>query len=437
MSQAVETAFLPAALEVQETPPAPAGRAILWGIVAFFIATVVWASLGEVDIVAVAQGRLIPSGHSKTVQPLEIGTVQAIHVAEGQTVQAGEVLIELDPSSTQADVAQLTEERQAARRDVARFNTLAGWLSDPEQASAGLTVPIPTNADALLIGQWQEFEHRVAVLERERDRRLAERGSAQRQVAKFAAVLPLVTRRATDQKGLAQKKLLPEQQYLETEQERLTLFHDLQTQKGRVAELDAAIQELAARLGYTRREFHRQVLEQREQAERRQTAAHQQLIKAKTREQAQTIVAPVDGVVQQLAVHNVGAVVTPAQELMVIVPHGETLEVEALLENKDIGFVAVGQAAEIKVDAFPFTKYGTLEGEVIDLSNDAVADEQRGLVYTLRVRMDATEMPVNGKPVALSPGMTVTVESKTGTRRLIEYFLSPLLRYKDESVRER
>ena len=122
---------------------------------------------------------------------------------------------------------------------------------------------------------------------------------------------------------------------------------------------------------------------------------------------------------------------------MVIVPQGEALEVEAILENKDIGFVEVGQQAEIKVDAFPFTKYGTIAGDVVDLSNDAVADERKGLVYKMRVLMKRSQIQVNGRPVALSPGMTVTVESKTGTRRLIEFFLSPLLRFRDESVRER
>jgi hemolysin D len=141
--------------------------------------------------------------------------------------------------------------------------------------------------------------------------------------------------------------------------------------------------------------------------------------------------------VQQLAVHNTGAVVTPAQVLMIIAPTDQRLEVEASLENKDIGFVEVGQQAEVKIDTFPFTKYGTIQGEVVDISHDAVADEQKGLVYKVRVLMKQGSLTVDGREVALTPGMAVTVESKTGTRRLIEFFLSPLLRYADESVRER
>jgi hemolysin D len=135
--------------------------------------------------------------------------------------------------------------------------------------------------------------------------------------------------------------------------------------------------------------------------------------------------------------HTVGGIVTPAQELMVIVPQSAQLEIEAYVENRDIGFVYEGQAAAIKLDAFPFTKYGTLEGEIIDLSDDAISDEDKGLVYKARVSLKQSAMQVDGKQVKLGPGMAVSVEIKTGKRRLIEFFLAPLLKYKDESIRER
>jgi hemolysin D len=434
MSRPAETAFLPAALDIQETAPSPAGRAVVWTILAFFTLAIVWATFSEVDIVAVAQGRIIASGHSKIVQPLEIGTVTAIHVTEGQRVKAGEVLIELDPTSTKADVERLTKERDNAAREMTRFQQLSDWLQHEELPSASAR---QTGNGYLLFRQWREFEDRLNVLNHEQKKLRAKRQSAQRQVDKLEALLPIVTRRAKDQKGLAENKLLPKQQYLETEQERLGTYYDLRTQKGRVAERDVAIRELDARIGFARSEFHRQVLERLDAAERRHAAAEQELIKANSRAKARTIAAPVDGVVQQLAVHSAGAVVTPAQELMVVVPRGEALEVEAILENKDIGFVEVGQQAEIKIDTFPFTKYGTIAGEVVGLSNDAVADDRKGLVYKMRVLMERSQIQVNGKLVALSPGMTVTVEAKTGMRKMIEFFLSPLLRHSQESARER
>lgn len=172
-------------------------------------------------------------------------------------------------------------------------------------------------------------------------------------------------------------------------------------------------------------------------AKRRGQGLSQETIKATQRNQLQRLTAPVDGVVQQLAVHTIGGVVTPAQQLMVIVPQEEGIEVEAVITNRDIGFVREGQAAEVKIDAFPYTKYGAIDAELVNLSNDAVPDEKLGLIYTARVLLKQSAIRVEEKMINLSPGMSVTVEVKTGKRRLIEYVLSPLMQYADESVRER
>ena len=150
-----------------------------------------------------------------------------------------------------------------------------------------------------------------------------------------------------------------------------------------------------------------------------------------------TLTAPVDGVVQQLAIHTIGGVVTPAQALLALVPRENALEVEAVLENKDIGFVYAGQDATVKLETFLFTRYGTIPGKVRVVSNDAANDEKRGLIYPVRVQLARTTMQIENKTVNLSPGMAATVEIKTGTRRVIEYFLSPLLQYANESLRER
>lgn len=434
MTDRAVSAFLPAALEIEETPPSPVGRAILWSILCLFCLAVLWAIVGKVDIVAVAQGRIIASGYSKTLQPLEKGAVSRIHVGEGQAVEAGDVLIELDPGIVQADVERHSKEYADAGRHVARFSRLLEWSTRSEPPTLE---EMEAAGDPVLPRLWEEHTGRLLVLQQDRELKLAERSSAQRQVEKLQALLPLVTRRAQGQKGLAEQKLLPEQQYLETEQERLGVRHDLLVQQGRMAELDASIAHLEAHIDASRREFRRKIAEELEQAENRHSVSGQELIKAETRARSLIITAPVDGIVQQLSVHHVGAVVTPTQTLMVIVPSSETLEVEAFLENKDIGFVEVGQTAEVKIDAFPFTRYGTIEGRIVGLSDDAIPDERRGLVYKLRVRLQRARIDVDGKVLPLSPGMTVSVESRTGTRRLIGYFLSPLLRYRDESVRER
>ncbi|MGD1984428.1 MAG: HlyD family type I secretion periplasmic adaptor subunit [Chromatiaceae bacterium] len=433
MTTRVENAFLPAAIELERTPASPLGRTTMLVIIALFVLAVVWASLGHVDIVAVAPGTVIASGKSKTIQPLETGQVAAIEVEEGQRVAHGQVLVQLDDTIARAELHRLDAALADAARDIQRFDTLLHWVS-----SAGAVAESkPAVTDMQLRDTWNEHVARVDVLHREKDRLIAEKASAAAQTAKLAAILPIIERRSEDRRRLVDKQLLAENDYLETEQRRLETQHDLRSQRSHVTELDATIAELEARVEVQTSQFMRHVADELEKARRQHKALNQERIKAQARLAATTVRSPIDGTVQQLAVHHRGAVVTPAQALMVMVPSGESLEVEAALENKDIGFVEVGQRVEVKVDAFPFTRYGLIEGRVVGLSSDAVVDERKGMVFTMRVELDQSGIEVNGDMVSLSPGMTVSVEAMTGKRRLIEYVLSPLLRYRDESVRER
>jgi hemolysin D len=224
-------------------------------------------------------------------------------------------------------------------------------------------------------------------------------------------------------------------------------------------EIAAARQALEQQREQTKAGYERQILNDLSDAEKKADEFSQDLIKAEQKSSERRLRSPIDGTVQQLAIHTVGGVVTPAQQLMVIVPANSHLEAEAMISNRDIGFVSAGQAAEVKIDTFNFTRYGLLQGKVVSVSQDAIvrdkpnakADasksggalsdssepEGQELLYSARVSIDATQMQIEDKMVNLAPGMAVTVEIKTGTRRLIEYLMSPLLRYRHESLRER
>lgn len=434
-----ELDFLPAALEVQQRPPSPVGRAILWTLMLLFALTIVWATLGSADIVAVAQGRIIPSGHNKLIQPLEIGAIKAIHVSEGQLVARGDILVELDDESARADLQNIRQELSNLEQEHTRLSILGEWL----QREAEPSMP-PVSADALslfqrhlLLAQWNEHQAKLEALHANRRKREAEQVSLQQQVRKLEATLPLVTKRAQTLQNLSEKKFLGEAQFLEMEQERIEIAYDLATNQKRADEIVEAIAEIDTQKAQVQHNFLSQVLLQRQENRKRSEALNQERIKAATRLKAYTLISPIDGVVQQLAVHTLGGIVTPAQQLMVIIPDEGVLEVEALVENRDIGFVREGQQVEVKIDAFPFTKYGIIEAQLTDLSNDAVTDEARGLVYKAKVMLKESRIRVERKWVNLSPGMTVTAEVKTGKRRLIEFFLAPLLRYRQESIRER
>lgn len=455
-----ELDFLPAALEIQEKPPSPVGRTIIWSIVAFFSIAVAWALIGEIDIVATAQGKIIPSGRVKVIQPMEIGVVRQIHVREGQHVEAGDLLIELDPTASQADLGRLEMELMATQLDAARYEALERMTTGTEPdtntetdtASLSPATPalmlLPTLTQAasdhvialqeqMLRSEWTEHKARTAALESAIASREAQLAALREDVKKLEGTLPLITRRANAVKRLVDRQLSAEQTWLELEEERLEQKQELASLRKQTDQVSASIREARQQRQALNAEFRSGLLENLSDAERRIDQLQQERVKVSQRIEMRRLTAPVSGVVQQLSIHTIGGVVTPAQELMKIVPESQILEVEAWILNKDIGFIEEGQSTEVKIETFIFTKYGSIDGEVIDVSNDAVTDENKGLVYAGRISMKESTIQVGERRVNLTPGMAVTVEVKTGTRRLIEFILSPLLRYKKESLSER
>jgi len=436
-----EAQFLPAALELQETPVSPAPRIVAWLLMTFALLTVLWAVFGHIDVVATAQGKIVPNEGSKLIQPIETAAVKAIHVVDGQAVKAGQVLIELDATMARADSARTANDLATARLQAARARSLLAALDSGRapriERVDGVAVERLAQEQRILDGQHGEYQARVTRIDAEIAKREAERRSTQEIVRKLEQTLPIARQRAEDYKGLVDKNFISKHGYLEKEQARIEQEADLETQKSRLKELAAAIDEAKGQRNSAVAETRRLALDTLNEAEQKSTGYGQELLKSENRGRLMTLTAPVDGTVQQLAVRTVGGVVTEAQTLMVIVPKDDALEVEAFLENKDIGFVNAGQVAEVKIETFPFTKYGTIPATLTQVSHDAIADEKRGLIYSTRARLQRATVQVEDKTVNLSAGMAVTVEIKTGKRRVIEYFLSPLLQYGSESLRER
>jgi hemolysin D len=429
-----EIAFLPAALEIQETPPNPIGRALMWCLVAIVVVAIAWASMGHVDIVAVAPGKVIPSDRVKVIQPVATGQVRAIHVRDGQEVKQGQTLIELDPTIALAERDRLARQLRDEEAALDRQRLFAGWLQNGLRPNGKL----PSGLQRTLLDQLiAEHRARLAAIDQGLERKRAEMAATQRLVEKGERTLPLITTRAASVAKLADSNLVARSSALELEQERIEAEQDLAAQRATLQSTQAAISELNEQRAVAHLEAQRSTSQASEELEARVSALRQELLKAQTITGQQSLTAPVDGVVQQLKVHTIGGVVTPAEPLMVIVPRGQPLEIEALVFNRDIGFVVEGQRATVKVDAFPFTRYGTIAGDIVTVSKDAATDEKLGLVYPSRIKLATTRMRIDAKDVDLSPGMAVTVEVKTGQRRLIEYFLSPLIQAAAESARER
>lgn len=430
--------FLPAVLEIEQSPPSPVGRAILWTIVIVLVSSAAWASLGWVDIVAVAPGKIIPSGYSKVIQPYETGVVASIHVQDGQVVRKGELLIELDPTQNQADRDRAENEFQAAQVEAARLRALIVGRSSFE-APAGADPKFVALQQQLLRDQLTEYQARVAAADHLIEQRKAVLGQTTENIRRLEATVPIEAERAAAYKKLLEDRYVSKMDYLQFEQQRIDKAQELAQQRKKLAQDRAALAEAEKNLRALRSEFQQSKQAELATAETKAISVSQDMVKAEQKAELQTLVSPIDGVVQQLAVHTVGGVVTPAQPLLIVVPQDHPVEVEAQVENKDVGFVREGQGVEIKIETFPFTIYGTIPGKVLSVSDDAVPldKEKGGLVYATRVSMDRATMQVEGKEVHLSPGMAVTVEVKTGQRRILEYLLSPLLKSVKESLHER
>lgn len=455
-----DTAFLPAALEVIETPPSPVGRAISATIIALFGVALAWASLGMVDMVATAPGKIVPGGRTKVIQPLESGVVRAIHVRDGTVVKAGDVLIELDPTINAAEAEQARSDLMATELEMARLRAMLEAHADPLEAfmpPEGASKRLVELHRAFLVTQTGEYNAKLGETERQLAQKEAERETTTAAIAKIAAIIPPLKERLDVRKQLYDKQLGSKIAYLTELQDLVAHEHELLVQKSRRREADAAIATLTETRARIIAEFRRTLFNDLAKAEQRTAGLAQDVIKAERKAGLRSLTAPIDGVVQQLAVHTIGGVVTPAQALAVVAPLDSDLEIEALVANRDIGFVFPGQDAEIKIDTFNFTRYGLLQGSVLSVSRDAIARDRREqgrdpapgaesttsepkgqeLVYAARISLDRTQMQIENRSVQLSPGMAVTVEIKTGSRRIISYLLSPLARYRQEVLRER
>jgi len=428
--------FLPAVLEIQQAPPSPIGRTILWTIMAVFASAVLWATFGWIDIVATAQGKIIPSGYSKIIQPYETGVIAAIHVQDGQAVKQGEVLIELDPTQNQADHDRASNEYRAARVEAARLRALIAGQSTFEAPPDGDPQYVLLQQQ-MLRDQLAEFQARVASAQHLIDQRRAAFDQTKENIRRLEATVPMEAERAEAFKKLFEHDAATKLDFLQAEQQRIDKTQELAGQRKRLAQDHAALSEAEKNYHALLSEFQQTKQAELSLVETKAASLVQDVTKAGQKAGLQRLATPIDGVVQQLAVHTVGGVVTPAQQLLIVVPKEHPVEVEAQVENKDVGFVKEGHVVEIKVETFPFTLYGTIPGKVLSISDDAAPIEKVGLVYPTRVSMDRSTIQVEGKQVNLSPGMAVTVEIKTGQRRVIEYLMSPLLKSVKESLRER
>ncbi|MGK5093615.1 HlyD family efflux transporter periplasmic adaptor subunit [Deltaproteobacteria bacterium TL4] len=528
----LEMQFLPASLELEESPPSPLGRFTLWTVVLLTVITVVWSTLGQVDEVASAQGKVIPSGRVQIVQPFESGVIRSIKVAEGEVIKKGQILIELDPTSGEVNLEGMLHEKyllllESARLNAEKNNTTfqvlsSEWFPHITQEDLELQLKMMKSREAQLdlegllkerhalmlkiarldsekkempfVLPSQDWTQSVAKTDLDLEVRLmqaritehqtrlmkAELNVQQRQSAvtstestqkrlkhsvaytiqEMESLEPLVKMEAIPRERLAklERQLAMEQQELlgqlstvrqaqESLSEAKEALNSVQAERQRTiltewTESERQLSNINSRLDSVRFERDRAILKELNETSHQLSQIESELAKLKQRQQYITLVAPTDGVVLKLGTYTLGGVVQPADPLVYIVPKDAEMVIEAWLPNKDIGFVRKDMEVALKVETFPFQKYGTLPAVLRQVSADSTEHPQFGQVYQLIVgrpeaknaQQDPWHFSVQNEDRFLSTGMNVTAEIKTGKRRVIMFFLSPLIKTLDESL---
>lgn len=432
-----EREFLPAALEVIESPPSIVSRVITYTLFALVAIALLWSWFGTVDEVAVANGKIIPVGQVKTLQAEDKAVVKNILVKEGQEVKEGELLIELDPTVSAADLARykkevayysLEIERLLAERDGVAFRP-----SHPDYDRSDVEYQI-----RLKLSRDTEYQTRVAGAAAAVRESEASLQSSRLALDKYREQLVWAQEKENRFERLFREGGFSEVQLIDQRARRMELAQNVLAQSNDILKSAAVLRQNSEKLATISAERERDITSKLVEDRKLMQTALEEVKKAQEKFRLSRIVAPVSGKVAQLSVFTIGGVVTPTQPLMVIVPEGTVMEVEAWAANKDIGFLKVGQSAEVKIETFNFQKYGTIEAEVVELSADAKEDkENKTLLYRIALRLKKDKILVNDTFIPISPGMSATAEIKIKQKRIIEFFLDPFKRYQNEALRER
>lgn len=436
----IETDFLPAALEATETPPSPLGRTILWTIVLAALLALLWACLSKLDVVAVAEGRIVPRARLQSVEAAEAGVIRAIHVREGQHVIAGQLLIDLDPTYADADAGSARTELATAALTRARSGALlayAAGLPPTFTVTPGVDPAAAAAERQVVDARIREYDARRASLVEKRVGAVATAEMAAQQAAKLSETLPLAEARLAGLRSLEAKGYAAKFRVLEIEEKVIGIRRDYRVELARQSEARAQIAALDRDLTQAAQEFRGQAAKEKAEAESVFATRSDTARKADQRQALQRMVAPVSGVINEISVTTVGEVAEAGKPLVTIVPGGDELIVEALVLNKDAGFVKRGDPVVVKLEAYPFTRYGTIKGKLENISADAIVDERRGLVFPARVTLSRIALQVDGRSAPLSPGMAATAEIVTDRRRVIDFLWSPVAKAVAEAGRER
>ena len=434
-----ETEFLPAILEVTETPPSPTGRLVMWSILTLLVVGILWSVLGHINEVAVAPGKVIPTGQVKTIQVKNKSIVKEIHVKEGQHVEKGDTLVVMDPTSTDADYDSLNKRAAYYALDIQRLEAELNGTSFSPKSDPNLELKDITAEQSLYQSRVSQHRAEMEAAANAVNQKQAALNAERVNLNKYDEMLEIAREKERRLIELTKENAISEFQLFEQTSQRINYEKTAAAQLDLINRAEAELSEAQAKLSNLDAAYKKDVMASLVESRKQYYALTEESKKADENQRLSTVVAPCSGTVYNLAVHTEGGVVTDAQPLMVIVPDGVELEFEVWAENKDIGFIKEGQEAEVKVATFNFQKFGMLTAYVDEISADSISDKsdpEKNKRFRLLLKLDENTLKEN-PDIHINPGMEVTAEIKIKEKRIIEFFLDPFRRYTHESLRER
>lgn len=460
--------FLAPALEVVETPPSPVRMALILIICLFVATALAWSYIGHIDIIAAAQGKIQPAGRVKVVQPLLTGKVKVMPPQNGEHVHQGDILLELDSTEALADERDASKSLESLRAEIQRRETAVSLVRAGAGDATALSVAwdgeleqdLRQREEAILRGDMEQHFATIASLDAQRRQKEVERDRLRVTIAAQESLVETLKQRVTMRSSLVSKEAGTMASVIDATEAMKEQVTQLAVQQAQLADAEAAMDVLGKERHKVARVFLSEQLQRLGEAERRADELEQRLAKARSALAEMTLRSPIDGTIQSSSVTSIGQVVTVGQDLMRIVPADAALEVEVYMPNKDIGFIKTGQEAVVKLEAFPFTRYGTVPAKVVKVAADAIpepdatrregdptaregasmfagADRIQNLVFPVTLRLEKDHIRADGADARLSPGMAAVAEVRTGERRILEYVFSPMLKVAHESMKER
>jgi len=420
--------FKPTLSEIEDNPASPLGLFTFWTIVALIIITISWLIIGKVDVVVSARGMVIPDGEVKIIQPLDTGSIRQILVKEGDFVKAGQTLMEIDPSSTEPALESSKENQQNIQLEIKRLNAQANgraFSSSGTSESAATQNELYSSSISSLNEQLKAKQEDLKSAEEEIK-------SAQTEQANYRNLLNTSLERESRLKKVID--IISKDEYTKEISNIQSYRTEIDKLKHKLQQLSYKKLQLNNEIAYTKQSFKSETLKELADKQKQEVQIKSEVEQIEFKNKKQSITSPVDGYVDKLLIHTIGGVVTPAEKLISITPSNTPLLIKATVLNQDIGFVKEKMPVQIKIDTFSFQKYGLLKGIVKNVSKSSIQDEKLGPVYEIYVTPIEQTLVVEGKREKITPGMSLSAEVKVGKRRIIEFFIYPLIKYLNEGI---